>query len=85
MKINELKLKLNDLKILEDRYSLNGELLPDRIILCINYNKYEVFYLDERGNKNEFKVFYSEEEACDYLFKLFKEQKLDQKKYGINI
>lgn len=50
-----------------NRYSLHGELLPDRIVLYENYDRWEVFYFDERGKKNILKVCRSEESACEYI------------------
>lgn len=50
-----------------NRYSLYGELLPDRIVLYENYDRWEVFYFDERGKKNILKVCRSEESACEYI------------------
>lgn len=85
MTINDLKIKLETLKIPTSHYSLDGELLADRIILYSNYAKYEVFYLDERGGKNEFKIFERENAACNYVLKLFEDQVLDKEKFGINI
>lgn len=78
----ELKKKLDLLRVNSHRYSLDGELLADKIILYNSYHKWEVFYLDERGGRNNEKIFYSENEACEYIYKLFKESKAIQDKYG---
>ena len=58
-----LKEELDKLNVPAFYYSLNGELLPDRIILSTEDN-WNVFYLDERGNRHQEKIFNSEKEAC---------------------
>jgi hypothetical protein len=80
MDINELKLKLVKLNVFTGFYSLDGELLPDRIVLFHNYCIWEVFYFDERGNRDNAKTFSSENEACEYIYKHFKKQKAIKKK-----
>ena len=65
MNINQLKTKLDLLGIKPSQYSLNGDLIPDRLILFQNYYIWEVFYLDERGRREYEKKFSSEDEACD--------------------
>lgn len=81
MNVEELENHLKELDIYHGFYSLNGELLPDRMVLYHNYNKWEVFYFDERGNRDKEKIFYSEDEACQYLYEHFKKQKEIEKKY----
>ncbi|MCS6973596.1 MAG: hypothetical protein N2044_05610 [Cyclobacteriaceae bacterium] len=81
MNREELKQKLDELKVYPGFYSLEGELLPDRIVLYQNYAKWEVFYFDERGNRDNEKVFFSESEACNYIYEHFKKQKEIEKKY----
>lgn len=70
-----LRHKLDELNISPGFYSLEGELLPDRVVLYHNYSKWEVFYFDERGNRDIEKVFFSESDACNYIFEYFKKQK----------
>lgn len=77
----ELKQRLDKLEVNPDFYSLEGDLLPDRIVLYQNYHRWEVFYFDEKGNRDNEKVFSSEKEACEYLYDYFKEQKEIEKKY----
>lgn len=67
-----LKEELDKLGINPDAYSLDGDIEPDKIVLYQNYDKWEVFYFDERGGRNREKVFYREEEACSYIYGLFK-------------
>jgi hypothetical protein len=81
MNRNELKCKLDKLNVFTGFYSLEGELLPDRIVLFHNYDIWEVFYFDERGNRDNEKVFLSENEACEYIFEHFNQQKAIEKKY----
>jgi len=76
-----LKRELDDLKINSDLYSLNGDLLPDRVILNNSYSDWEVFYLDERGLRNDVKHFNTEEEACHYILELFKDDKQVEEDY----
>ncbi len=81
MNKEELEDQLKELDVFRGFYSLDGELLPDRMVLYHNYNKWEVFYFDERGNRGKEKIFYSEDEACQYLYDYFKKQKEIEKKY----
>ena len=55
-------------------YSLNGELVPDRMVLFQSYEKWYVFYYDERGNRRNESMFDSESDACKYLYEYFKKQ-----------
>jgi len=78
----ELKNKLDELGINSEFYSLDGQLNPDSIVLYNSYNKWEVFYFDERGNRDNEKIFFSEQCACDYIYNLFYNSKLIDDKYG---
>jgi hypothetical protein len=84
MDIVELKKELNKIGVNPNRYSLNGSLDWDKIILYKNYSKWEVFYLDERGERNDEKIFNSEEDACLFIYKCFLEMKTFEKQHGIN-
>lgn len=75
MNKEELKYELDKLNVRPEFYSLEGELLPDRIVLYHNYAKWEVFYFDERGNRDDEKIFFSESDACSYIYGIFKERK----------
>lgn len=83
MNKNELEYKLNLLEVRPSSYALEGELLPDRIVLYNSYHNWEVFYLDERGGRNDVKVFSSEDEACQYIYEIFRDIKEVEKKYGL--
>lgn len=82
MNRSDLKNKLVELNVYPSFYSLDGDLLPDRIVLYQNYAKWEVFYFDERGNRDKEKVFFSENEACEYVYEYFKEQIEIERKYS---
>ena len=69
----ELIAKLAELGVDPNTYSLEGELLPDSIVLYHSYSSWEVFYLDERGGRNKERVFSSERLACDHIYRLFRE------------
>lgn len=79
MNRKDLKQKLDELNIYEGFYSLDGTLLPDRMVLYQSYNDWVVFYFDERGNRERTITFSSEQEACQYLYEYFKRQKENQK------
>lgn len=81
MNKSDLRNKLDLLGIDTNAYSLDGELLPDRIVLYNSYEDWEVFYLDERGKKNDKMIFHSEGQACEYIFEIFKESKQIEEKY----
>lgn len=71
MNKEKLEKALEKLKIPKSFYSLNGDLLPDRIVLNKNYDKWEVFYFDERGNRDNLKIFDSEKKACMFIYDSF--------------
>ncbi len=75
MNKKELQTRLDFLGVASQAYSLEGELVPDTIILYNSYHKWKVFYLDERGGRNDEKVFDSENEACEHIYKLFRASK----------
>ena len=81
MNREELKNKLDELGVYAGFYSLEGELLPDRIVLYHNYAKFEVSYFDERGNRDNERVFFSESDACNYIYDYFR-KKNDNPGYG---
>jgi hypothetical protein len=83
MNTAELKIELDLLGVKPRYYSLNGELEPDRVILFYNNIMWEVFYLDERGNRNDQKNFNTENEACLYIYNLFRESKEIENKFNI--
>jgi len=84
MNKDELIEKLESLAIKEYEYSLNGEFNSDSIVLYNNYNKWEIYYMDERGNRNLEHICYSEEEAYNYIYKLFLNSFNIKKKFGLN-
>ena len=71
----ELLENLNRFGVNKAEYSLDGDFNSDTIVLWHNHYKWEVFYMDERGNKNLLKTAYSENEAYYCIYKLFKDVK----------
>lgn len=85
MDVNTLEKKLQELGVRGSYYSLNGELKSDSIILYHNYNKWEVFYLDEKGGRHPMGIFENEEESCDFSYKEFSDTVNWAKDKGINL
>ncbi|HCJ09249.1 MAG TPA: hypothetical protein DHV96_13090 [Lachnospiraceae bacterium] len=76
MNVKELIIKLDEEKIPQRWYSINGNLSSDIYVLRQVYDYWEFFYVDERGNQNnDYRRFKNEEDACNYLL----EQLLHQK------
>lgn len=80
----DLKLKLNLLKINPNQYALDGDLKSDAIILNENYNKWEVYYFDERGGKHDEKEYDSESNACNDIYNRFQNSKIIEDEFEIN-
>jgi hypothetical protein len=72
----ELKTKLDSPGINENFYSLDGQLLPGRLVLYHSYENWNVFYFDERGNRNDEVTFQSENEACQYIYEVIGKREL---------
>ena len=72
MNRSDLKKVLEKIGIDPRFYSLDGTLLPDRIVLYISSSSWIVFYFDERGNRNNELEFNSESKACEHILDLFK-------------
>ena len=81
MNREELKNKLDELKVNPLIYSLYGELLSDRMVLYQSCDDWIVFYFDERGNRDNEKIFNSESDSCKYIYKEFEMLK----KYGRSV
>jgi len=76
MNLVELKDKLELLKVPAEYYSLEGGLVPDRLILDdISGKKWIVYYLSERGLRDREMSFFTEAEACNYIYENFLVQK----------
>ena len=71
MNLDDLKERLIKMKINPLYYSLNDGLKSDSLILTIYFNKWEVFYMDERGNKHDELIFNNENDACVYIYNRF--------------
>lgn len=80
----ELEKKLELLEIKKNEYSLYGELSSDCIILYLNYSKWEVFYLDERGGRDMLHVSFSEDDACSFIYQYFIKRVETKKRFGLN-
>ncbi|MFO7669885.1 MAG: hypothetical protein R6W31_09525 [Bacteroidales bacterium] len=78
---SDLKMHLDKLKVNQGYYSLDGDILPDRLVLYQNYNMWEVFYFDERGNRKDERVFMTESDACNYILEHFKKQKEIERRF----
>jgi hypothetical protein len=75
MTTEKLEKKLIKLNVPQREFSLKGDLMFDAINLIRNYNKWEVFYLDEKGNINDLIKFEDESSACEHIYSLFIESK----------
>lgn len=84
MNKQELKQKLDSLGIYPGFHSLDGDLLPDCIVLTHNYNHWEVFYFDERGNQNNRKTFSQKAMLVIMFISTFKSRKKLKQVQGIN-
>ena len=74
MDLLELKDKLYWNNVPEYWYSLDDGLKPDACNLFRNYEKWEYFYLDERGGRNDYKIFNRAEDAYEHLWKKMERQ-----------
>ena len=69
MNVFELEMKLKELHIPEEYYSLMiGGLPNERLCLVCEENVWKVYY-SERGEKNGLKIFETEADACAYFYK----------------
>ncbi len=74
MTLEKLKENIFNWEVPESLYSINEGLKPNAYIIFENYNKWEFFFLDEKGERMEFTFFRDSEEAYEYLWeKLYKE------------
>jgi hypothetical protein len=80
MDLSELKEKLYSNKVPKNWYSLDEGLKPDSCILYKNYNVWEFFYLDEKGDRHEYQIFKTDTEAFEHLWEKMKEELIFFKK-----
>jgi hypothetical protein len=73
-----LRLLINE-GVSSDTYSLDGNFISDHIVLYENYNFWEVFYADEKGNKTLLKRCKNEEDACLFIHNYLIEGFLSEK------
>ncbi|MBK9564730.1 MAG: hypothetical protein IPO37_05955 [Saprospiraceae bacterium] len=85
MTILQLEKKLIKLNVSQREFSLKGDLMFDAINLIRNYDKWEVFYLDEKGNRNDQLKFDDESSACEHIYSLFKESKRISRIFKLNL
>lgn len=78
-----LKEELDRLGIDEREYSLYNDLVLDSIVLYQNYDRWEVFYYDERAQRTDEKTFSSEADACDHIYQLFIDLQRVKNKVGM--
>jgi len=68
MKYNELMQNIRENNISPSLFSVNQGLKPNAYILIKNYDKWEYFYLDEKGNRFDNMVFSDSEKAFDFFW-----------------
>ena len=75
MNLKELEKELLKMGVNSRLFSLNGNILPDRIIVdkCDSSECWLVYYYDEKGKSNNVKKFYSENDVSEYVYNLFSE------------
>ena len=69
VKKSELRTKLEQAGIRPSVYSLDGELLPDRLVLDHAHGRWFVFYFSERGTRFGEREFGDEDEACEHFYR----------------
>ncbi len=74
MNIEELKIKLSDLGVPSQYYSINGSNVANTYILQQVYTYWECYYIDERGGQNDYHRFDNESEACIYFYKILENE-----------
>lgn len=67
MNLKQLKIKLDEMNVPSNWYSLNEGLKHDALILEYQYGKWLYYYFDERGGRNDEKIFLQEDAACKNL------------------
>ena len=70
MNVHELKEKLNELKISNELYSLQGG-LPNEKLCLVKEDNWKIYY-SERGNRTGEKEYETEEEACEVFLRKVK-------------
>ncbi len=70
MTINELQVKLDELNISKELYSLQGG-LPNEKLCLVKEDTWKIYY-SERGSRTGEKAYESEEEACEVFLRKLK-------------
>ncbi len=73
--------KLTKLGVPRSAYGLYDEVFSSTVVIYENYSKWEVFKIDEKGDRFDMKIFKSEDEACRYVYDIFVDAKALVKKY----
>lgn len=74
MTLEKLRENIATWKVPESLYSINDGLKPNAYVLLENYDKWEFFYLDEKGSRINYNLFSEKNIAFEYLWnKLFLE------------
>ena len=68
MDVAELVFKLEEAKVPQRWYSINGNLCTDTYILNQVYDWWECYYFDEKGNIKNYHRFSNENDACTYFY-----------------
>ena len=73
MKIADLEIELNNLKLKNVKYSLGGGYLEDGTCISKEKDFWQVYYC-ERGSKNIIGMFPTENDACEYILCICKKE-----------
>lgn len=68
MKYDELMENIYENNIPSSWFSINQGLKPNAYILFKNYDKWEYFYLDEKGDRLDSRLFSEPEKAFDFFW-----------------
>lgn len=69
MNSEDLKIKLDELKVPSRYYSINSNIASDIYVFRKVHIYWECFYIDERGGQNEYHRFDNENDACEYFLR----------------
>lgn len=71
MKLGDLKVELENLKLHPSKYSIDGKRREDTLCLIFNGITWDILFV-ERGNDFLFKSYDNEDEACDAFYNKLK-------------
>jgi hypothetical protein len=84
MNKEQLRGKLKNQNINPNLYSLDGDLITDRIILMTVGKEWEVFYFDDKGKKDNVNHFHNENDACNYIYQILENIQQIANRFGLN-